>query len=214
MPNGQEPVILSAEPAQIKINIDDPTKPKQKPKYIEKIPAKPTAKQRLKNAFLGENVDNVGDYIVKEYLEPTGKRMLNNGVQTILQKIGYGVQILLFGKVITQQNGGVDYTSFYNPNIGAQQNGQQQPKAYKVMDAVETYTLSKQDADETLAYLRGRIQAYGSASVLDYYEHIGAPVDYMQSDRGWRNLDSARVMPMPGNGFYIDLPRPIYLKRG
>lgn len=213
MPNGQDPVILSTEPnAQIKINIEDPTKPKTQPKFTKRIEAKESMSTKLKHAFLGPDVDKVGDYVLKEYLEPTGKRLLNNTAQGLLKHIGNGIQVLLFGKVITNQNGGVDYTSYYNPNVGSQNN--QQQKAYKVMDAVDVFALSKTDADETLAYLRGRIREYGSASVIDYYEHIGAPLDYMMADRGWKNLDSARVLPMPGNGYYIDLPRPIYLKRG
>lgn len=213
MPNGQDPVILSSEPSgQIKININDPTKPKQPPKFTKRIEAKESVGTKLKHAFLGPDVDKVGDYVLKEYLEPTGKRLLNNTAQGLLKRIGNGIQVLLFGKVITEQNGGVDYTSYYNPNVGTTQ--QQTQKAYKVMDAVDIFALSKTDADDTLAYLRGRIREYGSASVIDYYEHIGAPLDYMMADRGWRNLDSARVLPMPGNGYYIDLPRPIYLKRG
>ena len=212
MANNEEPVILNHEPStQIKISIEDPTKPKQA-KFTNQIKAKESIGTKLKHAFLGPDVDDVGNYILKEYLEPTGKRMLNNGAQGILKHIGNGIQVLLFGKVINQQNGGVDYTSFYNSNIGL--NGSQQQKSYKVMDAVDTFTMSRENAIETLGYLKGRIKEFGSASVLDYYEHIGAPLDYMMSDRGWKNLDNVQVLPMPGNGFYIDLPRPIYLKRG
>lgn len=212
MPNGQDPVILSTEPGHVKINIEDPNKPK-KPKYTQRVEAKEKVSTKLKHAFLGPDVDDVGNYVLKEYLEPTGKRLLNNTAQGLLKKISNGIQILLFGKVVTTQNGGVDYTSYYNPNITSNPS-QQQQKAYKVMDAVDIFALSREDAMETLAYLRGRIREYGSASVIDYYEHIGAPLDYMMADRGWRNLDAAQILPMPGNGFYIDLPRPIYLKRG
>lgn len=209
-----KPVILSHETnPQIRINIDDPTKPK-KPKFTNQIKAKESVATKLKHAFLGPDVDDVGNYILKEYLEPTGKRLLNNGAQGLLKHIGNGIQVLLFGKVVTQQNGGVDYTSFYNPGIGPNGQQQQNQKAYKIMDAVDTFTMTREDALETLAYLRGRIQQYGSASVLDYYEHINAPLDYMMSNRGWKNLDGVQVLPMPGNGFYIDLPRPIALKQG
>lgn len=213
MPKNEEPVILSHDPnTQIKISIEDPRKPKQA-KFTNQIKAKESVGTKLKHAFLGPDVDDVGNYILKEYLEPTGKRMLNNGAQGILKHIGNGIQILLFGKVVNQQNGGVDYTSYYNSNIGPG-GQQQQQKSYKVMDAVDTFTMSRENALETLAYLKGRIKEFGSASVLDYYEHIGAPLDYMMSDRGWKNLDNVQVLPLPGNGFYIDLPRPIYLKRG
>ena len=212
--NGQGPVILSQEPVagNVHINIQDPNKPKSPPKYVNKLPPKETVGTKLKHAFLGPEVDKVGEYVVKEYLEPAGKRMLNNASQNILKKIGDGIQILLFGKIVSTQSGGVDYTSFYNPNIAPGQ--QQAPKAYKLLDAVDTFTFrTNADAQAALNYLRGRIATYKSVSVADYYENIGAAVDYMMVDRGWLNLDNARVISTP-DGFIIDLPRPILLKRG
>lgn len=212
MADNQNPVILSQEPSAVRINIEDPSKPKNPQKYTSKAPPKESVGTKVKHAFFGPDVDKVGQYVLTEYLEPAGKRMLNNATQSVLKKIGEGVQVLIFGKVINSQNGGVDYTSFYNPGINTQQNNA--PKAYKLMDAVDTFTFAtRNDAQETLAYLKGRIATYRSASVADYYEHIGAPVDYMMVDRGWINLENARVISTPA-GFEIELPRPIALKRG
>ena len=206
-----EPVILSQEPTAVRINIQDPNAPKKQPKFANRIPAKESAGSKIKHAFLGPEVDNVGEFILKEYLEPAGKKIVNNASQTLLKKIGDGIQVLLFGRVITQ-NGGVDYTSYSNPNISPGYNSQ--PKAYKLLDAVDTFTFrTHSDAMEALNYLRGRLATYKSVSVADYYENIGAPVDYMMVNRGWVNLDSARVVSTP-DGFIIDLPRPIALKLG
>ena len=211
MSNQNEPVILSQEPQAVKINIQDPSKPKNQPKFINRTPPKETIGTKLKHAFLGPDVDKVGEYVVTEYLEPAAKRMVNNASQNILKKIGDGIQILLFGKIVNSQ-AGVDYTSFYNPNVAPGQNTQQ--KAYKLLDAVETFTFpTNAAATDALNYLRGRITTYGSTSVSDYYEYIGATVDYMMVDRGWINLSNARVISTP-DGFIIDLPRPIALKRG
>ena len=60
--------------------------------------------------------------------------------------------------------------------------------------------------------MKGRIATYGSASVLNYYELVGEQVDYMMADRGWLDLSTAEVRSAP-EGFIIDLPRPIMLKR-
>lgn len=216
MPNGQDPVILNHEPnaGQIKINIQDPNKPKVQPKFIKKTEAKESVSTKVKHAFLGPDVDKVGDYVLKEYMVPTGKKILNNGLQWFLHKLSDGIQVLLFGRVVSTQNGGVDYTSFSNPNIAPNSNGQPAVKAYKLLEAVDTFTFpTRQGAQEALDYLKGRISVYKSASVADYYENIGAPVDYMMVDRGWVSLDSARIISTP-DGFIIDLPRPIALKRG
>lgn len=211
MAGNNEPVILNQEPNAVRINIQDPNAPKKQPKFANRIPAKESTASKIKHAFLGPDVDNVGEYVLKEYLEPAGKRMVNNASQTLLKKIGDGIQVLLFGKVVTQ-NGGVDYTSYSNPNVAPGYNNQ--PKVYKLLDAVDTFTFrTHADAVETLNYLRGRLATYKSVSVADYYENIGAPVDYMMVNRGWVNLDSARVVSTP-DGFIIDLPRPIALKLG
>lgn len=208
----EQPVILRSDPAEVRINIDDgkPKKAKEA-QYLSRTPAKQSFGTKMKHAFLGPDVDNAGDYILNEYLVPTGKRMVNNASQNILKKIGDGIQFLLFGKVIQGKERYEDFTSYSKPNQGQ---GQTNTMAYKVADAVDTFALTNEKAHETLAYLRGRIREYGSTSVLDYYEYIGAPMDYTLSDRGWKNLDSATIKPMPGTGFYIDLPRPIFLKKG
>ena len=215
MPNGQDPVILSHEnTGQITINIEDPNKPKQPQKFIKKTEPKESVSAKVKHAFLGPDVDKVGDYILKEYMVPTGKKLLNSGIQGLLRKLSDGVQVLLFGRVVSTQNGGVDYTSFANPSVGSSSSGQNSVKAYKLMDAVETFTFpTRQVAQDTLDYLRGRIKTYGSTSVADYYEYIGSAINYMMVDKGWVNLDGARVISTP-EGFIIDLPRPISLKRG
>ena len=68
--NGQGPIILSQEPVagNVHINIQDPNKPKTPPKYVNKLPPKETVGTKLKHAFLGPEVDKVGEYVVKEYL--------------------------------------------------------------------------------------------------------------------------------------------------
>lgn len=206
-----KPVILSEEPENFKISIEDPSKPKPQNVAVKKIPKKPTVGEKLVGAFFGQDVtpQTLGDHILNEYAVPTGKRLLNNAAQSTLKHLGDGIQVLLFGKVINSNNGPTDYTSFSNPNTV-----NSQPQAHKLMDQVETFAFSsRNDAGQVLEYLRGKIATYGSASVLDYYEKVGEPVDYMMANKGWMDLSTAQIRIAP-EGFIIDLPRPIALKRG
>jgi len=206
-----DPVILDNS---VNITIRDPNMPEQQSKKVvqgsvKRVQKKEKASKKFVHAFFGQDVENPGEYIVDQYLVPTGLRMLNNAGQTILKHASDGLQMLLFGKVVNQQNGPTDYTSFSS-------NGQQpMPRAQRILDAVDTFVFgSKMDAERVLADMRGRINAYGSVSVLDYYDAIGSPIDntaYVLKDRGWTNLDNARVVPIP-EGFTIDLPRPISLR--
>jgi hypothetical protein len=49
--------------------------------------------------------------------------------------------------------------------------------------------------------------------VLDYYEAVNEPVDYMMYNQGWLDLSTAQIRVAP-EGFIIDMPRPIVLKKG
>lgn len=212
-----EKIILSEEPGSVRVSTVDPTKPKQSGggKMITKKQKVPFL-DRVIGAFFGTDVnrENVGDHILNDWAVPVAKRMANNAVQGSLKRVGDATQVMLFGKVVNQNNGPVDYTSYSNPN------GQHAPKAgaYRVMDQVEVFAFSdKNAAIACLNYLRGRISTYGSASVVDYFEWINTnlncevPLDYNMTYRGWVDLSNVVITPDP-NGFIINLPRPVSLK--
>lgn len=205
-----EKVIFSEEPSSVRINIQDPNKPSKQIATAKKLPPKETVVDKVIHGFYGNEVNkaNVGEYILKERLIPVGQRMLNNASQNILKRTGDAIQMLIFGKIIDNKNAPVDYTSFSNPNVSAP------PTAHKLMNQVEQFAFStRTDAERVLAYLRGRIKEFGSTSVLDYYEAVNEPVDYMMSNQGWLDLSTAQIRVAP-EGFIIDMPRPIVLKKG
>lgn len=213
----EDPVILSEEPASVRINVVDPNKPKPANtggRMIKK-PQKVPWLDRIIGAAFGQEVnrENLGEYIINNIAVPAGKRMLNNGIQSGLKRASDASQVMLFGRVVSSPNGPTDYTSFSNPQVA-------KPGGYSVMDQVDVFAFTdKNKAIECLNYLRGRIQTYGSASVVDYYEWITTnlgvdiPLDYNMTYRGWVDLSSVVIAPDP-NGFIINLPRPIGLKRG
>lgn len=208
-----EKVILSEEPSSVRINVQDPTKPN--PKHIanaKKLPPKETVVDKVIHGFYGSEVNksNIGEYFLKERLIPVGQRMLNNASQNILKRTGDAVQMLIFGRIVDNKSGPTDYTSFSNPNNV----NPTPPTAHKLMNQVEQFAFStRNDAERVLLYLKGRIKEFGSCSVLDYYEAVNEPVDYMMSNQGWMDLSTAQVRIAP-EGFIIELPRPIALKKG
>lgn len=212
-----DPVILSEEPSSVRINIDDPNKPKSNAGgQMVKRPQKIPWYDRIIGALFGNDVnhENVGDKLIKDYAVPTGQRMLNNGIQTGLKKAGEAAQVMIFGRVINSTNGPTDYTSFSKPGNVAT------PGIYQVTQAVDVFAFrDRNKAEECLAYLKGRIATYQSVGVLDYFEWLndklnaGISLDYNMADRGWRDLSNVFVKPDP-NGYIIDLPKPVFLKRG
>lgn len=213
-----DPVILSEEPSNVRINIQDPNKPKQSAggKMIKK-PQKVPLIDRIIGAFFGSDVnkDNLGEHLINDYAVPAGKRMINNGIQSGLKRVGDASQVMLFGRVVNSTNGPTDYTSFSYPN-----SVNPSPGGYRVTDQVDVFAFTDRNrAEECLAYLRGRIQTYRSVGVLDYFEwindnlHADIPLDYNMANKGWVDLNNVTVIPDP-NGFIINLPRPVFLKKG
>lgn len=212
-----DPVILSEEPKTVKINIQDPNKPKQNSGgQMVMRPAKIPWYDRIISALFGNDVnhENIGEHFINDWAVPTGKRMLNNGIQSGLKRAGDATQMMLFGHVVNSQNGPVDYSSYSQPGNAAS------PGIYKVSEQVEVFAFrDRAKADECLAYLKGRLATYQSVGVLDYFEWLndklgaGIPLDYNMADRGWKDLNNVTVKPDP-NGYIIDFPRPVFLKRG
>lgn len=212
-----DPVILSEEPKNVRINVQDPNKPKQNSggqmvKRQRKIPWY----DRVIGAFCGQDVnhDNLLEYVVKNWAVPTGQRMLNNGIQSGLKRASDATQMMIFGRVVNTQNGPVDYTSY------SQQGATPSPGIYQVTQAVDVFAFRDiNKANECLAYLKGRIATYQSVGVLDYFEWLndklgaGISLDYNMADRGWKDLSNVTVKTDP-NGYIIDFPRPVFLKRG
>ena len=210
-------VILSEEPSSVKVNIQDPNKPKPAGKMI-KVERKVPFWDRVISALFGSDVtsQNLGEHLLNDYAIPTGKKMLNNGIQSTLKRTGDAAQVLIFGKVISSANGPTDYTSFSNPNAVQKIQG-----AYRVMEQVDTFAFTnKKQAEECRDYLAGRVKTYSSANVNDYYEwintHLGMniPLDYNMTDHGWVTDLSDIPVSQRAEGFVIELPRPVYLKRG
>ena len=212
-----DPVILSEEPKNVRINIQDPTKPKQNSAgQMVTRPVKIPWYDRVISALFGGDVnhENIGEHFINDWAVPTGKRMLNNGIQSGLKRAGDATQMMLFGHVVNSQNGPVDYSSYSQPGAAPA------PGIYKVSEQVEVFAFrDRMKAEECLAYLRGRIQTYQSVGVLDYFEWLndklgaGIALDYNMADRGWKDLNNVTVKPDP-NGYIIDFPRPVFLKRG
>ena len=113
-------VILSEEPQQVRINIQDPNKPK--PVSVQKIPQKPSLVDRAISGYFGQDVNrkNLGDFIV-------------NLFQFIADSISYIVAaVIIFALVFIvvrlkprfsmesveeeKEAAEIDYNSIYNHN--------------------------------------------------------------------------------------------------
>ena len=213
----EQPVIMK-EKQQVRLYIDPSSKPKKTEAVIDVKPTatdpKKSLAQKLSKYAFGEEIDSPGKYVWDSYLEPTGKRVLNDILEHFLVMIKHTWQRWMWQGKILDNDQLVDRTSY--SNYGRQP---QQLQAAVKMSPVKDITFpTKAHAEKVLSKLKALIndpQEGRCATVRSYYEAANLPelCDTVSSSSGWIKLDNVEVKPCTdGDGFYINLPRPIGIK--
>ena len=116
------------------------------------------------------------------------------------------------GKILDDGKWGGDRTSYSNYSK------RNEPiRAMVKLSPVKELTFdTRAKASRVLSELKQTIiDENGSVTVRQYYEMAGVPQlceSGVSSSSGWTNLDKAEIKEQPdGDGFYIDLPRPVSL---
>ena len=218
----EHPIIMENK-KQVKILVKTPQGPQHEAKQsvvegeVEVSEPKKTVGQRLSKYAFGEEIAEPGKYIVKSYLEPTGKRVANDIVEHFLTMLKHTFQRWLWGVGAKLPDDGkyYDRTSFSNSSRGPQQ-----IKAMITLSPVKELTFATQaDAERVLKELIDTAEEEGGmTTVRQYYEASGQPglveSNGVSSSSGWKSemLAKVSVKPQPdGGGYYINLPKPISL---
>ena len=195
--------------AEIKDQNYQPKEKTQRAVATAKLKEK-TFGQKVKDAFISDEVHDVKSYIVFDVIIPAVK-------ETIRSLIVNTVDMSLFGKVRssskTEQRGGSTYIAYER----AYGNSQNVPKQSKVSGAplrvneLERVTFrDKNDAIEVLSYLFDNIEEYHVASVADFLGAADLGISPIHHKWGWYDLSGASIEENPEDGTYwIKLPRPV-----
>lgn len=183
----------------------------QKPEIHGKVVAKkPSLAKKIVSAFAGEQVDNVGDYILYDVVIP--------GVKTLMYDVIIGgVGMALFGDSRPRGNarssssritryGDKSYVSYDRASYrDDRQYSRVNRRAMHEFDDI--LMESREEAEDVLSYLSDCITEYGQATVYDFKDCVGIDPNYMDRGFGWRALASARIVRDPRNaGYRFDLP--------
>lgn len=186
-------------------------------KKIEKIVKGKVVKKRKNffektaEVFIGEDVDNVGSYILYDVLIPAAKNTLSD-------MVGTGIEMLLFGEAKrgsrTSRDKGksyVSYSSYYDrrepirdqKRVPSRQNSSRHNFDDIILD-------NRGEAEEVLSRLLDLIEDYEVATVADLYDLVGITSEFTDNKWGWTNLNTATVNRVR-DGYLISLPRPMVL---
>ena len=189
---------------------------KAEPKIIEKeepkkeVVAKGNLKkkslgEKLKEVFIGEDIQNVGDYILKEVIVPT----IKNTVVDIIQN---GISLLIFGennRNDRRRNG--QYVSYGSYSSNNSRNSRRDDRRNAPASKGDIIFDSRGDAQAVLDHLLDILDTYRAVTVANFYEAADVPSNYQDRKWGWTDLRYAEVRMARGGGWYIDLPNAEYI---
>lgn len=163
--------------------------------------------KRIVETFVGEDIDNVGQYIIHDVLVPATKNMLSDMVQG-------GIEMMLFGErkgSRTKRDGNRSYVSYGNYYSDKKDGRREVSRTSKARHNFDDIVLSSRgEAEEVLSSLVDLVEDYQEASVADLYDLVGVASDFTDNKWGWTNLRSASVV-RARDGYQLNLPRPIQL---
>lgn len=172
-------------------------------KHIKKVISgnvtrkKPSIGKKLFNAFISNDIDDIGDYILNDIIVPNIKYAISDGVDSLL-----GVK-----KKPTSKSGSyTSYGGYYNKKDTGSNRVKKERTPVSRYKYDEIIIDTRAEATEVLEYLRSILSEYDVVSVADFYETVGAPSNYTDNKYGWTNLDDAKIQ-RDRNGYIIDFPR-------
>lgn len=169
--------------------------------------ARTKKRSRLKEAFFGENAENIGEYILYDVAIPALKA-------TFEDMFGQGIHMLFYGEAKKKSSNGRVSTAYGSMYRERSDNVRSTPRE-SVNRLDDILFDDEKTANDVLDELMARCERYDCATVLDLYDLAGLTAgSYMDDNYGWfmRDLRSARIRRVYDRRdiyYMIDLPRPI-----
>ena len=161
--------------------------------------------EKLKEVFIGEDIQNVGDYILKEVVVPTIKN-------TIVDIIQNGISLLIFGESSSKnRRRDGQYVSYGSYSSNSSRDRRRDDRRDSYSDKGDLIFNSRSDAQAVLDRMLDIVDTYGACTVGNFYELADVPSNYQDRKWGWTDLRYADVRMARGGGYYIDLPSAKYI---
>ena len=160
---------------------------------------------KIRDMFIAEDADKVGNYILMDVIVPAVKRAIVDTIKSSADMI-FGTKGSAPTSGTKYTYGGTPYVQYSSPNKKSEPVNVSRSQ-YEIGDIIFD---DRADAEDVLDKLGGLIDVYGQASVADLCEMVGAPYEFVANKYGWKNIHDAVPIRVP-NGYSLRLPRSMPL---
>ncbi len=161
--------------------------------------------QGFAEAFLGDDVRSVMDYIIQDVLIPAAK-------STLADMVAGGVDRALFGsrgssRTFNRRDPGksiVSYSKFYDKEPAHRSERRESTSHGRKFD--DLVFGRRVEAESILETLIDMLEEYEQVSLADLYDAIGVISEFADQKWGWTNLSEARVSRVRDGGYMLNMP--------
>lgn len=169
------------------------------------IKQKPSMMKVITSSIFGEEVENVGEYLLNDVLIPAAKNTISDIVQS-------GIEMLLFGERRNhnvKRDGNRSYVSYnkasYRNDRDRDDRRANISSRNRQMDDITLET--RREAEDVLSSLSDLVIDYGQATVADLYDLVGITSSFTDNKWGWTTVRDADIRHTR-RGYLIELPKP------
>lgn len=173
-----------------------------------RVRTKKNGVRKLTDVFISEDVVNVKSYIFLDVLVPAIKKAIYDIVVNSLDMSLYGGKGGSSKRSRTDRYGYTDYSNASRREDRHYDSRRAESRSYDdiILD-------SRAEAEMVLSHLDDIMDAYGIVRVMDLFDLVGETCPHTMHNYGWANIKNAKIVPVRGGGYCIDMPRATPINR-